>query len=125
MAEGVGFGRVLEVFQFPLLRNYQPTTRGEQPHNQRTPIESGISARLSSTSDCAPNTNQLLTNYSFITHSLALSLARSLSLSTHCQRRHCVRLLDTFPKKNLQALWPFSPEEHGLVCRTARADELE
>jgi hypothetical protein len=30
---------------------------------------------LSSTSDYAPNTNQLLTNYSFITRSLALSLA--------------------------------------------------
>jgi len=30
---------------------------------------------LSSTSDYAPNTNQLLTNYSFRTRSLALSLA--------------------------------------------------
>jgi hypothetical protein len=30
---------------------------------------------LSSTSDYAPDTNQLVTNYSFITHSLALSLA--------------------------------------------------
>jgi hypothetical protein len=33
---------------------------------------------LSSTSDYAPNTNQLLTNYSFITRSLALSLALKL-----------------------------------------------
>jgi hypothetical protein len=30
---------------------------------------------LSSTSDYAPDTNQILTNYSFITRSLALSLA--------------------------------------------------
>jgi hypothetical protein len=34
---------------------------------------------LSSTSDYAHNTNQLLTNYSFITHSLALSLALASS----------------------------------------------
>jgi hypothetical protein len=34
---------------------------------------------LSSASDYAPNTNQLLTNYSFITHSLALSLALILT----------------------------------------------
>jgi hypothetical protein len=34
---------------------------------------------LSSTSDYAPNTNQLLTNYAFITHSLALSLALKTS----------------------------------------------
>src|ERR1017187_4171238 len=38
---------------------------------------------LSSTRHYAPNTNQLLTNYSFITHSLALSLA--LKTSFNCQ----------------------------------------
>jgi hypothetical protein len=42
---------------------------------------------LSNTSDYAPNTNQLLTNYSFITRLLALSLALSLDAKNwliHC-----------------------------------------
>jgi len=33
----------------PLLRHYSLTTRGVQPQNSRTPIESGTCVRLSST----------------------------------------------------------------------------
>jgi hypothetical protein len=42
---------------------------------------------LSSTRHYAPNTNQLLTNYSFITRSLALSLALKTSFNRliHCE----------------------------------------
>jgi hypothetical protein len=43
-------------------------------------MKSGISARLSSTGDYAPDTNQLLTNYSFIARLLALSLAPKLAI---------------------------------------------
>jgi hypothetical protein len=38
-------------------------------------MELGLFARLSSTRHHSPNTDQLLTYYSFITRSLALSLA--------------------------------------------------
>jgi hypothetical protein len=78
---GSELDRISGFCQNPQLRNYHPTTRGEQPHNQRTPIESGISECLSTTRQYAPNTNPLLTNYSFITHSLALSLALKSSLN--------------------------------------------
>ena len=49
---------------FRLLRYYHPATRGVQPHNCRTPIESGIFECVSITRHYACNTNQVLTNYS-------------------------------------------------------------
>lgn len=66
-----------------LLIHYSRTAHHQRhtPHNYRTPIESSISAYLSSTSHYAPNANQLLTNYSFITHSLAFLMA--------CDRATC------------------------------------
>ena len=48
-----------------------------------------MSACLSSTSDYAPNTNQLLTNYSFITRSLALSLALTESAGRAWRVKSC------------------------------------
>jgi hypothetical protein len=70
---GVGIEQEIE---FPLLRYYHPATRGVPPHNCQTPIESGVFACVSSTRHYSPNTNPLLTKYSFTTRLLALSLAQ-------------------------------------------------
>jgi hypothetical protein len=64
-----------ELFQNPLLSHYPPTTQKELLHYSRTPIESDGLEHLSTTRHYSPITNQLLTNYSFIIHMLALSLA--------------------------------------------------
>src|SRR5438552_16651276 len=60
---------------FQLLRYYHPATRGAQPHNSRTPVKSGISARMSSTRQYRRNISPRLAHNSFNTRSLALSLA--------------------------------------------------
>ena len=67
--------RSIDLLNNPLLRYYCPATRGVQPHNLRTPIESGISERVSITRHYACNANQVLTNHSFNTRLLALPLA--------------------------------------------------
>jgi len=66
-------------FQSALFADYRPTTKGALPHNRRTPVESRTFLFVSSTSHYRPKNRELLTNYSFTTSSLALSLALKLS----------------------------------------------
>ena len=60
----------LRFSQNPVLDYYCSTTGGVQPHNCRTPTESGIFTCGSSTRQYACTTKQVLTKYSPITHSL-------------------------------------------------------
>ena len=58
-----------------LLRYYRPATRGVPPHSYRTPIESGVFARMSSARHYARNTNRVLNHHQFSTRYLAFRLA--------------------------------------------------
>src|SRR5437660_5388128 len=81
--------RNLRFSQNPVPDYYHSTTRGAQPHNCRTPIESGFFKCVSMTRHYASNTNQVLTNYSSTNRLLALSLALQLSRAAHdLQKRY-------------------------------------
>jgi hypothetical protein len=67
---------------FRLLRYYHPATRGAQPHNSRTPVKSGVSARMSSTRQYRWNTHPPLANNSFNTRSLALLESRKCKFTS-------------------------------------------
>lgn len=68
-------GGNLKFSQNPVLDYYHSTTRGVQPHNLRTPTESGIFDCVSTTRHYTCITKQVLANYSGTTRLLALSLA--------------------------------------------------